>query len=155
MVRKLALLGSLIGSLAWGGAGLAAAPAAGERDVQGLALAIGRAAAAAEASAPADGTQPAVEIAVQEVIVGAAQPPMVVRNALQRVIAVCTRPADADRGGLACPGAPASFAALRNVLGVVVTMIEDGTAAVDEPVAFSTLPLPIPGGGGADYRRVP
>ena len=158
MIKKIASLGVAVGLLAWSGAAQAAAPVAptaAERDVQNLALAIGKAAAQAEAANPAPGTQKAVESSVQEVIVVAAEPPGVVRNALQRVLTECIRGAETERGGITCPGNPASYAALRTVLGVVITMLEDGTAVVDTPVNFSTLPLPIPGGGGADYRRIP
>jgi hypothetical protein len=155
MVRKIALLGTLCGLLAWSNSAQAAAPAPAEMSTQNLAIAIGKAATEAETSAPPAGAEKAVETSVQEVIVVAAQPPTVVRNALQRVITVCLRPADAARSGITCPGNPASHAALRKILGIVVTMLEDGTAAVDSPLTFSTLPLPIPGGGGADYRRVP
>jgi hypothetical protein len=154
MVRKICVL-SAICALALSGTAMAAPTEPGDRDVQGLAAAIGQAAKTAEAANPAPATEKAVETSVQEVIVVAAQPPVVVRNALQRVISVCIRPADVETSGITCPGSPAAFAALRNVLGVVVTMLEDGTAAVDTPVNFSTLPLPIPGGGGSDYRRVP
>lgn len=155
MIKKIALLGAAFGLLAWSGPAFAAAPVANDRDVQSLAVSIGKAAAETEKTAPPAGVEKAVESSIQEVIVVAAEPPMVVRNALQRVITTCIRPADADRGGLTCPGNPASYAALRTMLGIVVTMIEDGTAVVDTPVTFSTLPLPIPGGGGADYRRIP
>lgn len=158
MIRKIASLGVAFGLLAWSGAAQAAAPVAptaGELDVQNLALAIGKAASEAEAANPAPGTQKAVESSVQEVIVVGAQTPTVVRNALQRVITVCMRTSETERSGITCPGNPASYAALRTVLGVVITMLEDGTAVVDTPVSFSTLPLPIPGGGGADYRRIP
>lgn len=155
MVKKIAFLSAVCGLVALAGSVQAAPTSQNERDTQVLAASIGQAAKAAEAAAPAAGAEKAVETSVQEVIVIAAQPPVVVRNALQRVISECMRPADAERGGISCPGNPASFTALRNVLGVVVTMLEDGTAAVDTPVNFSTLPLPIPGGGGADYRRVP
>lgn len=155
MVKKIALIGAVFGLVAWSGAALAAAPAPVDRDVQNLALAIGQAATNAETSAPPAGAEKAVETSVQEVIVVAAQPPVVVRNALQRVISVCIRTAEVERSGITCPGNPASYAALRNVLGIVVTMLEDSTAAVDSPVSFRTLPPPIQGGGGADYRRVP
>ena len=155
MIKKIASLGFAAGLLAWSGAALAAAPATMNRDVDNLALAIGKAAAQAEAQAPAAAVQKAVETSVQEVIVVAAEPPGVVRDALQRVITVCIRTTETERSGITCPGNPASYAALRTVLGVVLTMLEDGTATVDTPVSFSTLPLPIPGGGGSDYRRVP
>jgi hypothetical protein len=155
MIKKIALLGAACGLLAWSGSAMAAAPVTADRDVQSLALAIGKAAAEAEAAASPAGTEKAVESSVQEVIVVAAQPPTVVRNALQRVITVCIRPTETERSGITCPGSQASYAALRTMLGIVVTMIEDGTATVDTPVTFSTLPLPIPGGGGADYRRIP
>jgi hypothetical protein len=155
MIKKIASLGVAFGLLAWSGSALAAAPTTSDRDVHSLALAIGKAATEAEAANPAPGTQKAVESSVQEVIVVAAEPPGVVRNALQRVLTECIRGAETERGGITCPGNPASYAALRTVLGVVVTMLEDGTAVVDTPVSFSTLPLPIPGGGGADYRRIP
>jgi hypothetical protein len=155
MIKKIASLGVAFGLLAWSGSALAAAPTTSGPDAQSLALAIGRAATQAEAANPAPRTEKAVESAVQEVIVVAAEPPGVVRNALQRVLTECIRGAETERGGITCPGNPASYAALRTVLGVVVTMLEDGTAVVDTPVSFSTLPLPIPGGGGADYRRIP
>lgn len=155
MVKKIAFLSAVFGLVALSGTAMAASTAPSERNVQSLAASIGQAAKAAEAATPAPGTEKAVETSIQEVIVVAAQPPVVVRSALQRVITECIRPADNDRSGITCPGSPAAFSALRNVLGVVVTMLEDGTAAVDTPVNFSTLPLPIPGGGGADYRRVP
>jgi hypothetical protein len=155
MTKKIALLGALCGSLAWSSLALAAPTPAADREVQNLAISIAKAASDAETAAPPAGAAKAVETSVQEVIVVAAQPPTVVRNALQRVISVCLRPADAERGGMSCPGNPASYAALRTVLGVVLTMLEDATAAVDTPVTFSTLPLPIPGGGGSDYRRIP
>lgn len=157
MINKIASIGAAIGVLAWSGSALAAptSPSAADRDIRSLALDIGKAATQAEAANPAPATEKAVESSVQDVIVVAAQPPAVVRNALQRVLTVCIRTAETERGGMICPGNPASYAALRTVLGVVITMVEDGTAAVDTPVAFSSTPLPIPGGGGADYRRIP
>lgn len=155
MINRIASLGVAFGLLAWSSSALAATPAAINRDVDSLALAIGKAATQTETQAPPAGAQKAVENSVQEVIVVAAQPPNVVRDALQRVITVCVRTSETERSGITCPGNPSSYAALRTVLGVVLTMLEDGTAVVDTPVSFSTLPLPIPGGGGADYRRVP
>lgn len=155
MIKHVARVGALCGALIWAGSALAAPTAGPDREVQDLAAAIAQAASTAEASATPDGTAKAVETSVQEVIVVAAQPPLVVRNALQRVMSVCIRGSEVERSGITCPGNPASYAALRTVLGIVVTMLEDSTAAVDSPVTFSTLPLPIPGGGGSDYRRVP
>mgnify|MGYP000610238098 CR=1 FL=1 len=49
MIKKIALLGAACGLLAWSGSAMAAAPVAADRDVQSLALAIGKAAAEAEA----------------------------------------------------------------------------------------------------------
>lgn len=129
---------------------------ANDAKVQSLAADIAKTARQAETRTSGQPDQVAekeIETTVQELVVTAGQPPVVVRDALQRVMILCIRPADAERAGINCPGSPNSYAALRNVLGIVVSLLQDSTSATDPGGPSATAAaLPIEGGGGADYR---
>jgi hypothetical protein len=160
MRRNLTLIGGIAAlALAFNTPALSATtPLVNENQVQILAVDIGKAAHQAEARTKGlDSVAAEKEIAtsVQELVVKAGQPPVVVRDALLRIINLCIRPAEKEISGITCPGNANSFSAIKGVLGIVVSLLDDGTAAGNDssgPTPTSVT-LPISGGGGADYRQ--
>ena len=106
---------------------------------------------------PPAARQAEVETAVQNLIATVAPSPAIVKTALERVLASCAPKTDAGKDGMVCPTEAASYVALRNLLGIVTGLLKDfvGDVSNQGPSPFDTLPLPITGGGGADYRAIP
>ncbi len=159
MRRNLTLIGGIAAlALACNTPALSATtPAANENQVQNLAVQIGQAAHQAEGKTKGlDNTaaEKEIETSVQELVVKAGQPPVVVRDALLRIVNLCIRPSEKQISGITCPGNSNSFNAIKSVLGIVVSLLDDGTAAGDQShgPAATAVTLPVSGGGGADYR---
>lgn len=95
-----------------------------------------------------------VQTATQDLISVAAAPPSTVKGALESVLKICSAP-PAKQEGLDCPSQAASFSALRKLLAVVDGLVQDAAGDTSLPQTLDIVPLPIPGGGGSDYRRTP
>lgn len=106
---------------------------------------------------PAATRQGEVEAAVQNLIAVVAPSPGIVKTALERVLASCSPATGQGKDGIACPTEGASYTALRNLLSIVTGLLKDvaGDVSNQGPSPFDALPLPITGGGGADYRPTP
>lgn len=160
MRRNLTLIGGIAAlALAFNTTAFAATtPAANDGQVQSLAVDIAKAAHQAEGRTKGldnVAAQKEIETSVQELVVRAGQPPVVVRDALLRIVNLCIRPAEKQISGITCPGNANSFNAIKGVLGIVVSLLDDGTAAGNDSSgpAATSVTLPISGGGGADYRQ--
>ncbi len=159
MIRRLALVGAGALSLALSSTAVAQAPTVNnEADIDQFARVLAGAARAAETGVDPQAVRTSVTIGVQGAIASSGQSPTTARLALQRVLLVCQRRAEA-RLDFACPGREGALQGVSDVLNVVIALLDEqilpAAGGPDGPSPFALSPGPVPGGGGTDYPTSP